>query len=223
MNKEKEESPKKPQKNVKAPAKSKPFFTDERLRFILGFIITGFAVYLLISCIAYLFWWKTDQSLPNAQIVSGPEVAVRNWGGKSGHFLAKMIIGYGFGFGAFFIPAIFGTIGLRLLNFPKIKPWALIAKFTFATIILSLILGYIFGQSKGYLMSGPGGAQGYTITRWLNAFMGKPGTGIIIAVLTISYLVFALKFHPSQFTSKLPAMAGLFRKKEKTADGDYED
>jgi|WetSurMetagenome_2_1015567.scaffolds.fasta_scaffold11762_2 DNA segregation ATPase FtsK/SpoIIIE, S-DNA-T family len=220
--KEKEESPKKNAKNVKAPAKSKSFFSDERLRFILGFIITGFAVYLLISCVAYLFWWKTDQSLPNAQIVSGPEVAVKNWGGKSGHFLAKMIIGYGFGFGAFFIPAIFGTIGLYLLNFPKIKPWSLIAKFSFAAIILSLLLGYIFGQAGGYLMSGPGGAQGYTVSRWLNAFIGKPGTGIIVAVITIGYLVFALKFHPTQFTNKVPLLIGLFKRKPKPEEENQE-
>lgn len=225
MNKEKEESPRKTVKNNKASAKSKPFFTDERIKFIFGILITGFAVYLLLACVAYLFWWKTDQSLPNADIVSGPEVSVKNWGGKGGHFLAKMIIGYGFGFGAFFIPMIFGSIGLYLLNFPKIKPWSLVAKFTFATIILSLILGFIFGEGGGYLMSGPGGAQGYTITRWLNAFMGKPGTGIVLIFITISYLIFALKFHPSKFNINIPAIAGLFRHKkeseaEKAAAGD---
>jgi S-DNA-T family DNA segregation ATPase FtsK/SpoIIIE len=225
MNKEKEESPKKTVKNNKASAKSKPFFTDERIKFIFGILITGFAVYILLACVAYLFWWKTDQSLPNADIVSGPEVSVKNWGGKGGHFLAKMIIGYGFGFGAFFIPLIFGSIGLYLLNFPKIRPWSLVAKFTFATIILSLILGFIFGEAGGYLMSGPGGAQGYTITRWLNAFMGKPGTGIVLIFITISYLIFALKFHPSKFNINIPAIAGLFKRKkepetEEAAAGD---
>jgi DNA segregation ATPase FtsK/SpoIIIE, S-DNA-T family len=216
MNKEKEESPKKTVKNIKAPAKSKPFFTDERIKFIFGILITGFAVYLLLACVAYLFWWKTDQSLPNSDIVSGPDVQVKNWGGKGGHFLAKMIIGYGFGFGAFFIPMIFGAIGLYLLNFPKIRPWSLVAKFTFAAIILSLILGFVFGEGGGYLMSGPGGAQGYTITRWLNAFMGKPGTGILLVFITISYLIFALKFHPSKFNIKVPDIPGLFKRKKET-------
>jgi hypothetical protein len=211
MNKEKEESPKKTVKNTKAPSKSKPFFTDERIKFFFGLLITGFAVLLLLSCVAYLFWWKTDQSIPNSDIVSGPDVQVKNWGGKGGHFLAKMIIGYGFGYGAFFIPMIFGAIGLYLLNFPKIRPWNLVAKFTFATIILSLLLGFIFGEAGGYLMSGPGGAQGYTITRWLNAFMGKPGTGILLTLITISYLVFALKVHPSKFNIKIPAIPWSFK------------
>ena len=161
MKKEKEETGK---KTNKGKAKSKSFFTDERIKFVLGILITGFALYLLLACVAYLFWWKTDQSLPDSETISGAEVQVKNWSGKSGHFLAKMIIGYGFGYGAFFIPLIFGAIGLYLLNFPKISLWKLIVKFTFAAIIISLILGFIFGNAHGYLISGPGGAQGLEIT-----------------------------------------------------------
>ena len=204
MSKEKEDITKKSAKTAKDSGKSRHFFTDERIKFMFGIFFVGLALCLLLACIAYLFWWKTDQSLPNSEIISGPDVEVKNWMGKSGHFLAKMIIGYGFGFGAFFIPVIFGTIGLYLLNFPKISLWSLVAKFTFAAIILSLILGFIFGMSGGYLISGPGGAQGYAVTRWLNAFMGKPGTGIVIGLLTIGYLVFALKVHPSKFNVKKP-------------------
>jgi S-DNA-T family DNA segregation ATPase FtsK/SpoIIIE len=202
MNKGKEEDKKRSNKTAKG--KSTSFFTDERIKFIFGGIITGFAIYLLIACSSYLFWWKTDLSLPDSDIVSGSDIVVKNWSGKSGHFLAKMMIGYGFGYGAFFIPVIFGIIGLYLLNFPRLKPWGLIVRLTFAVIILSLILGFIFGQSDGYLISGPGGAQGYLLTRWLNAFMGKIGTGIIIALLTITYLIFALRFSPSSFGLKLP-------------------
>ena len=149
MSKEKEDSGKKNVKPRKVQVKTKAFVTDERIKFVMGILITGFALYLLLACVAYLFWWKTDQSIPDSDIVSGPDIAVKNWSGKSGHFLAKMIIGYGFGYGAFFIPLIFGSIGLYLLSFPKIKPFKLVAKFTFAAIILSLILGFIFGQAKG--------------------------------------------------------------------------
>ena len=211
MTKEKEEAGKKSTVTSKGSGKSRSFFTDERIRFVTGILITGFALYLIIACVAYLFWWKTDQSLPHSDILSGPEKEVRNWSGKSGNFLAEMIISYGFGFGAFFIPLIFGAIGLHLLKFPKIKVWSLIAKFVFATIILSLILGFAFGQSKGYLISGPGGAQGYLITRWMNAFMGKIGTGVLVAFITISYMVFALKVKPESFGMKLPSF--LKRKK----------
>jgi|WetSurMetagenome_2_1015567.scaffolds.fasta_scaffold00002_165 DNA segregation ATPase FtsK/SpoIIIE, S-DNA-T family len=201
MSKVKEESSKKTGKAPKDTGKSKSFFTDERIRFLFGILITGFALYLLISSISYLFAWKADSSMPPSDVITGSET-VRNQGGRGGHFLASLIIKDGFGFGAFFIPLIFGAIGLRLLNFPKIRPWSLSAKFAFAAIILSLILSFIFGPGNMYLGGGPGGANGHIIIKWLNGFMGKPGTGILLGLITIGYLIFALKVHPSRFTDK---------------------
>ena len=162
---------------------------------------------------AYLFWWKTDQSIPDSDIVSGPDIAVKNWSGKSGHFLAKMIITNGFRVWCiFYSHDLWSISALYLLKFPKIKPFKLIAKFTFATIILSLILGFIFSKSNVYLGSGPGGAQGYNIVKWMNAFMGMIGTGIILTFITISYLVFALRVKPQAFGVKLPSFLKFTKK-----------
>jgi DNA segregation ATPase FtsK/SpoIIIE, S-DNA-T family len=175
----------------------KSFLSDERLRFIVGILLTGFAVYLLVAFIAYLIWWKTDQSLDPSLVISGSDVEVKNWSGRSGAWFAYIIINKGFGLGAFFIPLIIGSVGLHLLNFPKIKVWKMIFRFTFATIILSLCLGFIFGESEGYLGSGPGGAHGYLITNWMNGFMGKIGTGVVLVFVTITYLIFSLRIPTS--------------------------
>ncbi len=204
MTREKEEKSRKTSKSVKNSGKSKSFFSDERIKFVFGILITGFALYLLLACVSYLFWWKTDLSLPGKDVISGPEIQVKNWAGKSGFWLSDLIIAYGFGYGAFFLPLIVGSIGLYLLNFPKIRVWSLIVKFTFAAIIISLILGYLFAEAGGYLKSGPGGAQGYLITRWLNAFMGRIGTGVLLVFLTVSYLIFALRFKPYSFGIRVP-------------------
>ncbi|MCX6334384.1 MAG: DNA translocase FtsK 4TM domain-containing protein [Bacteroidia bacterium] len=209
MSKEKEVNTKKSGKTAKDSAKSKSFLTDERVKFLFGVLITGFAVYLLIACVSYLFAWKADLSLSHSDVISGSEI-VKNKGGRGGHFLASLIIKDGFGFGAFFIPLIFGAIGLRMLNFPKIKPWSLSAKFAFAAIILSLLLSYIVGPGNMYLGGGPGGTHGHTIIKWLNGFMGKPGTGILLGLVTITYLIFALNVHPSKFRVKLPAFLKKF-------------
>ena len=120
MDKEKETNGK---KKAKPKPKSKPFFTDERIRFIFGILLTGFALYLLLACVAYLFWWKTDLSLSDSQVVSNADVNVKNWSGNSGGYLANVIIGDGFGYGAFVIPLIFWAIGLYLVNVPKINLW----------------------------------------------------------------------------------------------------
>lgn len=196
--------------------KSKSFSRHERLKFVGGILITGLAVYLLFAFIAYLFSWKIDQSLPSSDIISGPDIQVKNIAGKSGHWIARLIISYGFGLGGFFIPLIFGSIGLYMLNFPKIKLLKLIVRFTFAAIILSLCLGFIFGMGGTYLESGPGGAEGYLITRWLNAFMGKIGTGIFLTIVTISYLVFGLNVSPSAFNFRLPAFLKKLKSEQDT-------
>lgn len=213
MSKEKEESGKKNIKTTKGPENSKSFFTDERIKFITGILITGFALYLLLACISYLFWWKYDDSLPNSDVLSGAEIKVKNWSGKSGLFLARYIIAFGFGYGAFFIPMIFGTIGLYLLKFPKIKPFSFIARFTFAAIILSLILSFIFGEADGYLKSGPGGAQGYFLTEWMKSFMGPPGTSVLIIIITITYFIFALNVKPATFNLLFKPFLDLFKRR----------
>jgi DNA segregation ATPase FtsK/SpoIIIE, S-DNA-T family len=208
MKKGKEEARK---KSNAGSEKSKSFFTDERIRFVSGILITGIAVYLLVAFIAYLFYWKQDQS----QIITGladPAIQAKNKAGKIGARLAELIVGNGFGLGSFFIPLILGSIGLYMLKFPKIKVWRLIAVFTFATIIISLILGYLSGEKHLFLGSGLGGAQGYEATKWLNAFVGKPGTGILLIFISVSYLVYALNVSPSAFTVKLPS----FLKKKNT-------
>jgi DNA segregation ATPase FtsK/SpoIIIE, S-DNA-T family len=131
---------------------------------------------------------------------------VKNWSGKSGHFLAKFMISSGFGLGGFFIPLIVGVTGLYLLNFPKIRPMKLITKFALAAILLSLILSFVFGQSQSYLTSGPGGAHGYRIIKWMNAFVGMVGTGAALIVFTVTYLIFALRMKPSVFKVRMPAI-----------------
>ena len=136
MKKGKEEAKK---KNNSGIEKSKSFFTDERIRFVGGILVTGFAVYLLFAFIAYLFYWKQDQSQISINITDST-IQAKNWSGKSGAWFAELIIGNGFGLGAFFIPMIIGSIGLYMLKFPKIRIWKLLVIFTFATIIISLII-----------------------------------------------------------------------------------
>ena len=43
MNKEKEDTGKKNIKTTKSSGKTKSFFTDERIKFVIGILITGFA------------------------------------------------------------------------------------------------------------------------------------------------------------------------------------
>ncbi len=171
-------------------------FKDERIKFISGLIITGFSVYLFFAFIAYLFWWKADQSFA-APVLSGAEEQVKNWSGKSGAWFADIFINKGFGLAAFFIPVILAAIGLRMLHIKNIRAGRISRDLVLGTIIFSIILAYIFGHADGMLGSGPGGAHGFFVSQWLNAFMGKLGTGILLFVVLLSYLVLVFNIRPS--------------------------
>jgi S-DNA-T family DNA segregation ATPase FtsK/SpoIIIE len=206
MKKNKEEEPKKEEprkKDKKAAEKKRSFFTDERFRFVMGILFTGLAVYLLIAFISYLFTWNYDQSVEGTLNATGEQA--KNWSGKIGHIISEFFIGNGFGTGAFFIPLIIASLGLSLLKFPNIRFWKLTFRFTFAAVILSLIMGYISGEHHTYLGGGLGGAQGYFASKWLNAVIGKIGTGVLLTFITITFLVFGLNVSPSAFSMKIPS------------------
>ncbi|MFO7574221.1 MAG: DNA translocase FtsK [Bacteroidales bacterium] len=181
---------------------------NERIKFVFGTLFTGFAIYLLFALIAYIFWWKSDQSIGD-NVLSGAEIQARNWSGKSGHWIAELLISKGFGVASFLFPVIIGGIGLYLLNMRQIKIWSLSVKIAFAIIILSLGLSFIFGAGSSALGSGPGGAHGYYAVNWLNAFMGKIGTGVLIIIFVLSYLVFALKVSPEAIMKRIPSLKPL--------------
>jgi S-DNA-T family DNA segregation ATPase FtsK/SpoIIIE len=211
-------------KTGKNAGKSRSFLSDERIRFLLGILITGFAFYLLLACISFLFSWETDLTQASA------EESVKNWTGKIGHNLARSIITFGFGYGGFFIPAIIGVIGLYLLNFPSIKPVRLITKMAFGAIILSLLLSFIFWKADNTLGGSPGGAHGKKILEWTYPFLGKPGIGIVLGFLTISYLIFGLGVKTSAFRIKIPAFMSAYagswienRKARKEAEAAFQE
>ena len=187
----------KSRKKAKTDKKDKySFFSDERIRFVTGLLITGFSVYLFFAFIAYLFWWKADQSFDPASVLSGAEIQVKNWSGKSGAWFADIFINKGFGLAAFFIPVMLAATGLSLLHIKRIKAFTISRNLVLGAIILSVILAYIFGHASGIYGSGPGGAHGYFVSQWLNAFMGKLGTGILLTVVLVSYLVLVFNIKP---------------------------
>jgi DNA segregation ATPase FtsK/SpoIIIE, S-DNA-T family len=175
---------------------------DERIKFVFGTLFTGFAIYLIFALVAYIFSWKADQSISN-NVFSGPEVQAENWSGKSGHWLAELLIMKGFGAAAFLIPVMIGGLGLYLLNLRQIKIWSFTTKLAIAVIILSLVFGYIFNRWDTLLGSGLGGAHGQIVTRWLNAFMGKIGTGALFSIMVLAYIVFAFKVSPEAIIRRL--------------------
>jgi S-DNA-T family DNA segregation ATPase FtsK/SpoIIIE len=199
-----------------ASKKKKSLLKDKRLKIIIGIAITVFSVFLLIGMVSYLFTWKSDQSFLKEHVFSSPEIRVDNWSGKSGAWLAHLLIYRSFGISSFSIPFILALIGLVFLNIPVSRLFRRIINTCIITIFISVLLGYIFDSANGFLGSGPGGGHGLYVSRWLNAFMGKLGTGFFLAIVLFGMIIFTNEH-------ALEWIKGLFRKILKISSGDIHD
>ncbi len=166
------------------------FLGDDRFRYAMGIVLFLFAFYLFLSFISYFFNWKTDQDFRWSNVFSGPEITVENQGGKWGAWLSDTFINKWFGFSSLLFPFLLLIWAARLLKLKGIKVWRLTMNTLFLIILLSVTLGFLFGAASGFLGSGPGGAHGYHISRWLIAILGKAGTGFILLIIISVFLLF---------------------------------
>lgn len=197
---------------TKIKGNKKPgFLRDQRFRAMLGFTFILTSIYLFLALVSFVFTWKIDQSFEWAKLFSDSEVTASNWAGKAGAIAANLFMNKWFGLAGFVVPFMLFMIGQRLLKL-KILPFGRSMRIAlFSAILLSLILGFVFGSGDGFLGSGPGGGHGFFITRWSNALLGKLGTGLVLLVGSLTFLVFA-------FDGFWEWLKNLFIKKPETAE-----
>ncbi|KPK84568.1 MAG: cell division protein FtsK [Bacteroides sp. SM23_62_1] len=164
--------------------------TKERIKTILGIFLILFSLYNFVIFISFLFTWKVDQSFNWSAVFSGPEVTVENWGGKFGAWFSNLFINKWFGISSLCLPFIILIAGFMLLRIRLLPLGKLIRSGLIATILFSVILGFIFGDTGGYLGSGLGGGHGYFLSRWLISFLGITGTAFLLFILLFALIIF---------------------------------
>jgi len=137
-----------------------------------------------------MFTWKVDQSFEWQSIFSSASVRVDNIAGKVGASFAAQFMNRWFGLSSFAIPFVVLIAGLRLLKIRLLPLRRTFYRSLVGMILLSLVLGYLFEDARGYLGSGLGGAHGLYVSSWLNAFIGKAGTAFLLIVLSIAYAIY---------------------------------
>lgn len=180
---------KKKQKQPKTKER-KGFLKDERIRFTLGLFTTLLSVYLMVAFISYLFTWKVDQSFEWQSVFSASSVRVNNWAGKVGASLASQFMNHWFGISSLAFPVIIFLGGLKLLKIKTVSFKKIVYRVLWGIVLLSLVLGFVFDTTNGYLGSGLGGKHGLFVTSWLNSFIGKMGTGLLLIILSFAYIVY---------------------------------
>ena len=180
------------------------FINDERFKITLALLLTGMGILMLIAFVSYCFTWKSDQSFEWAQLLSN--VRVENWAGKLGACIANSFINNGFGVASFFIPLVLIVLGFRLLKVRLLPLGWFIRTSVTGLVLLSLILGFAFGDTGGFLGSGLGGAHGYFMADWLKSLIGGFGTSILLIILTFLFLTFAFAGFFGWFTKTMKSV-----------------
>ncbi len=188
----------KPQKNNRRSGEKRgpaAFFADPRFLLTTAIVIFVVTFYLTIAFISFLFSGDADQSKLDIkwhELVFNPEIKVENKAGKTGAWLADVIINRGFGISAFIFIYLLVISGLRLLGRKMVNFGRNSLLSVFSIIWLSITLGLIFEKTKGGTFIYPGGRYGFIASDWISSMLGKIGTGLLM--LTTGFLVVALTF-----------------------------
>lgn len=171
-------------------SEKKSLFRDDRVRFTVGLFMLLLSIYFAIALISYIFTWKVDQSFEWQNLFSGSDIRVKNWTGKLGASISSQFMNRWFGISSLAFPLIIAVLGLKLLRLYSGKFWKFTFKVIVGVVLLSLVTGFLFETSNGFLGSGLGGAHGLFIAEWVTAILGKVGAAFLLLLFIIAYSIY---------------------------------
>ncbi|MBC5842651.1 DNA translocase FtsK [Flavobacterium sp. F-380] len=161
-------------------------------KFIIGVLLVLLAVALLLAFISFYIYGQEDQNAVTE--LTNRSENVRNWLGKVGAYLANLIVYQGFGLASFlfvrlfFLSGIYLIVGIATKKLKGIWFWDL-----FALVVISVLFGF-FATSLPEL----GGVVGYELNLFLQDYIGKTGTLLVLIFGLIVYLIYKMKLSPDK-------------------------
>ena len=187
-------------------------FKDDRIPKLLGIICLLAAFYLFIAFTSYLFTWKTDQDKVlrfSWELLTHSEFEMANWLGRLGAIVSNGFFYYLFGASSFIVIYILGVIGVNKVKGRRLLTyWSKIRTPLLIMLLLSILLGFIFGSS-----SFPwGGSVGQSISDWIVSFVGAPGMIALLIAMAAGVVVWTYNpnFNELTMDSALRESKGYF-------------
>ncbi len=179
---------KEPEVNVKSLVK------DERTHKVLGMACLLIATYLFIAFISYLSTWKADQKIVSSNfsnVFFNEPGDVHNLLGRLGAYTSHLFFFNGVGIASFLFCYLFLILGVNFITGRRIfRIGRNIRYLIFGLIFLSTAFAFLFPAA-----SFPwGGAMGNMISLWLNGFLGRLGTSLLLLACALAFLVWKYNF-----------------------------
>ncbi|WP_076378985.1 FtsK/SpoIIIE family DNA translocase [Filimonas lacunae] len=182
----------KPEKEVEVTVKE--VVKDERTSKIAGAVSLLFSIFLFIALTSYLFTWQEDQDKVmqfGAKIFSTDDIKVSNLLGALGAYTAHCFIYKGFGLSAYLFCTFFFVLGVNLLFGKKVFSLMRNLKYMIVGLLVISVTFSFFTSGSEFSW---GGAMGELIEAWLVKWIGKVGTGFLLATAAFAYVIW--RFNP---------------------------
>jgi S-DNA-T family DNA segregation ATPase FtsK/SpoIIIE len=174
--------------------------SNRGLNDLIGFVLMGLGLLLLMMLLSY------DQR-DTPDMVTTPNHTVHNWIGPFGAWMARRWVA-GLGASAYLAPFVMVFVALgcftQALGYLRRRwPWGVVSVLCCAGL---LDLGSPFlGGMRHRLNAMPGGYLGEGLYHYIFSYFGKPGAGIIYAVLYFISLLFLTNFRLTDWIRALLA------------------
>ncbi|MEN3322192.1 DNA translocase FtsK [Mariniflexile soesokkakense] len=191
MAKKKTDTNKPPRKQFKMPS----FKLSSQQKLVFGSFLVIFGFILFMAFLSFLFTGEADQS--SLSNFASRDIKTENWVSKSGAWLSDFFIQRGFGVSSFIISVLIFLSGIYvLMNLSKAKLrthwfWGMLI-----VIWLSILFGF-FGNINGIL----GGTIGFEVNTYLQDYIGKIGTSLLLLFGLITYLAVRFKVTFESFSN----------------------
>lgn len=205
--------------------KAKGVLLLRRTRIAVGVIIGLFGVFLLLSCVSFLYSGAADQSeIANNALAEQDPMSIQNMGAILGAYLAHVFLEQGVGLAAFIIVIWCAVISLRMLRETKV----FFLNFTFLSLlsifVFSMVVGGItFGMDITFFPLG--GNIGYYLNKLLYDYTAVYGMIMVDAVFAMIWVFVFYKTLVKiyRFTNETLQKARRIRPSKPKADASEDD
>lgn len=201
----------KPTKKKNKPKRKKPNLSlSNQQKLVFGSLLLILGILLFIAFLSFFFTGQADQSILGQ--FATREAEAQNWLSKFGAWVSDLFIYRGFGIAAFIFSGLIFLSGIYvLLNINKGRLWRHWFWGTLIVIWTSVLFGFL-SKTNPIL----GGTVGYELNDFLQDYIGKIGTALILLLGFITYLAIRFKVTAKHFGL-------LFKKAKKELNEEFKE
>ena len=198
--------------------RTKIFFENQNVQFVLGMICIAFAIYLASSFLSFFSTGGGDQSVVE-EVAAAAGDAAGNTSGKGGAVVAHYFINRCFGWASVLLLPLLVVVSLYLMGKRKLRVGRWVVMTVFLLVWCSIFFDFAFGNVMADSFMSPGGRNGEVMKGFLYDVLGVVG---LVLLLLLSMLLFVVWLAP-KVIGRLQELFGFIPKDEEEELEDDED